>query len=143
VIVNHLGLLHLQKITRIGRGRLRIDSDLVGIQDILGGEGLAVMPADVFAQMKGNDEAVPGNLPRFGQIADDVHIFVVLDQAVEDQSRDLVGRGIGGQQRDQVRGVADGALDDDVPVGGRNGSNPDRCVPRRLRTASRDDQGKE
>ena len=129
VVVEDLGLLHLEEVAGIGRGRLRIDRDLVGVEDIRRGEGAAVVPAHPLAQVKGDDEAVPGDLPGFGQIAHDVHILVVLDEAVEDHPGDLVGGGIGGEQRDEVRRVADGALDHDVPVGGSGSALPAGARP--------------
>ena len=100
------------------------------------------MPAHPLAQVEGDDEAIRRDLPGFGQVAHDVHVLIVFDESVKDQPSDLVGCGIGGQQRDEVRGVADGALDDDVTVGGGGGGAPGGGAPRRLRAARRDGQKK-
>ena len=116
--VEDLGLLHLQEIPGVGRGRLRVDGEPVGEQDVFGREGLPVVPADPFSQVKGDDEAVFRDVPGFGQITDDIEIPVVLHEAVEDEPRDAVRGVVRGKHGDEVACIADGALHQDVPVGG-------------------------
>ena len=86
VVVHGLGLLHLEIVAGVGRGGLGVHHHLVGEQDVLGGEGGAVVPLDAAAQLKGNGEAVRGDLPALGQVAHLVEVAVILHQAVVDQA---------------------------------------------------------
>jgi len=140
VVVQNLGLLHLEKVARIGGRRFGIDGHLVGVQDVMGSEGLSVVPSHPLSEVKGDHQAVPGDLPGFGQVAHDVDIFIVLDQPVENQPGDLMRGGVRGQQRDQVRGIADRAFDEDVSIGRFGDAAPRGDAPGRLRAASRDGQ---
>ncbi len=112
--------------------RLGINRDPVGVEDVAGCEGVAVVPGDTLSQVEGDLEAVARDLPRFGEVADDVHVLVELDETVVDEPRDLVGRVVGGKDRDQVAGIADGALYHDVAVG-RAGVGRSRLCRRRGR----------
>ncbi len=115
--VEGLGLLDLEEIPGVGRGRLRVDGEPVGEEDVFGREGLPVVPADPLSEVKGDDEAVFRDVPGFGQIADDIEIPVVLHEAVEDEPRDAVRGVVRGKHGDEVACIADGALHQDVPVG--------------------------
>ncbi len=116
--IQDLRFFHFQKIAGIRGGRLGIDRHPVGVQDIVSREGAAVMPFDSLAKMEGDDQAVLGNIPGFGQIPDDLDVLVVLDQTVEHHAGNLVGCVVGSQDGDQVAGVSDGAFHQDVPIRG-------------------------
>jgi hypothetical protein len=92
---------------------------LVGENNIGGGEGRAVVPTHVRSKFENNFQTAPADGPGFGQVAHELEVPVVFDQAVEDIAVHGVGGGIGGQQGVQPGGVAEGRLDEGVAVRGR------------------------
>ena len=74
---------------------LRITKLLVGKENIFRREQLAVMPADSSSQMKNNDQPIGFYVPGFGEIADQLQIFIVFDQAIKDEACDVIGSRIG------------------------------------------------
>ena len=75
------------------------------------------MPLDPVAQVKSDGQVVGGDLPRFGQFAGQLQVFVVADQAVVDQAVDVGGGAVGSEHRQQGGGVADRPHDDGIAVG--------------------------
>jgi len=77
------------------------------------------MPPNTFAQVEGDRQTIRRHLPRFGQIADNIHILVVLDQTVENHAAHGVRSRIGSQKRNQVARVPDIAPHQNIAIGGR------------------------
>jgi hypothetical protein len=85
------------------RGRcLRIDHRLVGEDDVGGSERLVVVPAHVAPELEREIETVAAVLPGLGQLALEIEILVVLDEAVVDQPGDLERRPVGEHVRDEA-----------------------------------------
>ena len=63
VVIDHLSLFDEEKIAGIGGGRLWVDNNLVGVEHVVGGKGLSVVPAHVFSQMKDDGEVVCRDIP--------------------------------------------------------------------------------
>jgi hypothetical protein len=80
-------------------------------------ERLAVLPANVFTQVKRDLAPVLGNLPPLGQPRlEAAEVAIVGEHSIEDTPRHLVGSAVAGAHRDQVRGVPDGSEQDRVAV---------------------------
>src|SRR5580765_8457319 len=97
--------------------RLRIDHRLVREDDVGGGERLVIVPLDVAPKLERQIEAVAAVLPGLGQLADEIQILVVLDEAVVHHPRDLERRPVGEHVRDQAGDVPLQRLDVGIAVG--------------------------
>ena len=64
---------------------------VVGVEHVGGIEGIAVVEGDALAQVEGVGQAVLGDIPAFGQAGDDLAVFIVQAQALED----VVHNGLG------------------------------------------------
>src|SRR5207253_11178773 len=72
--------------------------------EIVGGERPPVVPAHVVPELEGQLEAVGRQVPRLGQLGNEVGVLVVADEAVVDEGDSVVGvlvaRDVGNQPRD-------------------------------------------
>src|SRR2546427_2324828 len=104
------------EVAAVGGRGLGIDHRLVGEDDVRGGERLIVVPSHVGAQLEREIETIAAVLPGLGQLADEVEVLVVLDEAVVDQRADLERGPVAEHVRDQARDVALQRLDVGVAV---------------------------
>ena len=109
------------------RAHLIVDDVVVGEGDIARRECDAVLPLDSGAQVEGPHLAVRRDLPRLGQVRDRLQIEAVADEEVVVEHPDLVGRGLGPDERvEVVRVVRPADPQDDLPVRRRAGVGGER-----------------
>jgi hypothetical protein len=107
--VQYLRLLHQLVVAPPDGVRLLIHDLIIRELYVVRGEFLSVVPENALAEEEGDDGLRTGlDLPGFCQISDKtVEVPVVLDQTVEDESVDLAGSGVLGQD-----GVEKGSITD-------------------------------
>ena len=127
VAVHDLGLPDLSEGLGIGGRRLRIDHVTVGEVHVIGRDLLAVVPLRPLPQMERDRHLVFGDVPPLRQFPLHLQVLVGPDEVGVDQAADLVGGRIAGDVGDETADVADGGLDQRVPVGRAS------CVRRRAR----------
>ena len=105
---------------------LVVDDVVVGERHVVGGERLTVLPLDALAQVEGPDLAVRGGLPGGGEVRRGLQIGRVAGEEVVVEQPDLVGRGLGPDERVEVVGVVGPADVQDHLVAGRRGARVGR-----------------
>src|SRR5262249_48444616 len=106
------------EVVPVRGGRLRIHHGLVREVHVLRGEGLAVVPLHVLAELEGEGEAVLAELPRLRYRGNPVQVLVGLDQPVVDEAAHGVGGAICGDVRNEAGNVTNGGLHEGVAEGG-------------------------
>ena len=86
-----------------GLGLVGVQDGVVGELDVVGRQGLAVVPLHAGPELEGVDLAVGGDAPALRQLRDHLHLVVDGHQAVEDVLQDPLGHHVG--RHDGVQGA--------------------------------------
>ena len=88
--VENLRLAYLPEVLGIGGGGLLIDDGLIAEVDVVSSKLDAIAPPNPLPQVKGNGEAVFRDIPRLGKVTDYGEVRIVLDEAVDDETGNIV-----------------------------------------------------
>ena len=97
VVVEHVGILRRE------RGR---EHALVSLDEIVGGERIAIGPLGVLAQVKRVDESIGRDVPTLGDARHDVHLRILGDEALVKGEHQVMLRDAGDRVRVEILGFA-------------------------------------
>ena len=140
VVVDDPGFFDVLRVRRVC-AQVLIDDDVVAEGDVLGRDGLAVLPGSALPQVEGPGESVVADVPALGEHALRRAVEVVADEHVVVERPDLVARPLVPDERVEVVGVVRPCEPEgDLPVrgrwaltGGERAADPDEQTGRQQR----------